>query len=72
MSESDGKLDAGLDPHASFPSGHTATSLVFCVGTLVLTLNVILLGGYTLGCHSFRHLVGGRLDHYGSEEPPDL
>jgi hypothetical protein len=32
------------------------------VGTLVLTLNVILLGGYTLGCHSLRHLIGGRLD----------
>jgi hypothetical protein len=29
------------------------------VGTLVLTLNVILLGGYTFGCHSLRHLVGG-------------
>ena len=29
-------LDAGLDPHASFPSGHTATALIFCVGTLVL------------------------------------
>ena len=32
------------------------------VGSLVLTLNVILLGGYTLGCHSLRHLVGGRCD----------
>jgi hypothetical protein len=32
------------------------------VGTLVLTVNVVLLGGYTLGCHSFRHLVGGVLD----------
>lgn len=32
------------------------------VGTLVLTLNVILLGSYTLGCHSLRHLVGGRLN----------
>jgi hypothetical protein len=32
------------------------------VGTLVLTANVILLGGYTLGCHSFRHLVGGGRD----------
>ena len=29
------------------------------VGTLVLTTNVILLGGYTFGCHSFRHLAGG-------------
>jgi hypothetical protein len=32
------------------------------VGTLVLALNVVLLGGYTLGCHSFRHLVGGGID----------
>jgi hypothetical protein len=29
---------------------------------MVLTLNVILLGGYTFGCHSLRHLVGGFLD----------
>jgi hypothetical protein len=29
------------------------------VGTIVLSLNVIFLGGYTLGCHSFRHLIGG-------------
>jgi hypothetical protein len=32
------------------------------VGTLVLIVNVVLLSGYTLGCHSFRHLVGGVLD----------
>jgi hypothetical protein len=32
------------------------------VGTLVLLANVILLGGYTLGCHSLRHLVGGMFD----------
>ena len=32
------------------------------VGTIVLVVNVILLGGYTLGCHSLRHLVGGYLD----------
>ena len=32
------------------------------VGTLVLGINVVLLGGYTLGCHSLRHLVGGVLD----------
>ena len=33
------------------------------VGTLVLMTNVVLLGGYTLGCHSLRHLVGGGRDH---------
>jgi hypothetical protein len=32
------------------------------VGTLVLAANVVLLGGYTLGCHSMRHVVGGYLD----------
>ena len=32
------------------------------VGSLVLLINVVLIGGYTLGCHSFRHLVGGVLD----------
>lgn len=36
------------------------------VGTLVLLVNVTLLGGYTFGCHSFRHLIGGRLDQLSS------
>jgi hypothetical protein len=39
-----------------------AASLGVGVGSLVLTLNVVFLGGYTLGCHSLRHLVGGRLN----------
>ena len=38
------------------------TSFGVGVGTLVLTVNVVLLGGYTLGCHSLRHLVGGFMD----------
>jgi hypothetical protein len=32
------------------------------VGSLVLTANVVLLAGYTFGCHSLRHLVGGGRD----------
>lgn len=32
------------------------------VGSLVLLLNATLLGGYTFGCHSFRHLLGGHDD----------
>lgn len=32
------------------------------VGTLVLATNVVLLGGYALGCHSLRHVIGGRMD----------
>jgi hypothetical protein len=32
------------------------------VGTIVLAVNVVMLGGYALGCHSMRHLVGGSKD----------
>ena len=31
-------------------------------GTLVLAVNVVLLSGYTLGCHVMRHVVGGSYD----------
>ena len=43
-----------------------ATSFGVGLGTLVLALNVVLLGGYTLGCHSLRHLIGGKLDQLSS------
>ncbi len=36
------------------------------VGTLVLFINATLLAGYTFGCHSFRHLIGGRLNRFAS------
>lgn len=45
-----------------------STRLGLGVGTLVLALNVVFLGGYTLGCHSLRHLIGGRRDRL-SETP---
>jgi hypothetical protein len=32
------------------------------VGTVLMVLNPILLGMYTFGCHSLRHLIGGRKD----------
>ncbi len=32
------------------------------VGSIILTINVVLIAGYTFGCHSFRHLIGGRKD----------
>jgi hypothetical protein len=34
------------------------------IGTLVMTTNCLLLSGYTFGCHSFRHLVGGGVNSY--------
>jgi len=32
------------------------------LGTLIMVIDVVLLSGFTLGCNSLRHLVGGRLD----------
>src|SRR5262249_39112256 len=32
------------------------------LGSLIMTVNVVLLASYTFGCHSLRHLVGGWLD----------
>jgi hypothetical protein len=37
------------------------------IGSLVIAGNVLFLGSYTLGCHSLRHLVGGRKDELGKE-----
>jgi hypothetical protein len=34
------------------------------LGTLVMITNCVLLSGYTFGCHSFRHMVGGGVNSY--------
>lgn len=36
------------------------------VGSLVLTLNALLLGLYTFSCHSWRHILGGMLDSFSA------
>jgi hypothetical protein len=41
------------------------------VGTLVLFVNVILLGSYTFGCHAARHLVGGFKDEVSKSPVAD-
>jgi hypothetical protein len=40
--------------------GHIGIGL----GSVIMLVNVVLLSGYTFGCHSFRHLIGGSLDCY--------
>jgi hypothetical protein len=49
-----------VDMAASFlyPAGYFRIA----VGTILFLVNVVLLTGYSLSCHSLRHLVGGRLD----------
>ena len=49
-----------------FVDSSGATTFGIGVGTLVLATNTVLLSGYTLGCHSLRHLVGGRLDRFSA------
>jgi hypothetical protein len=39
----------------------------FGLGTIILWANVILLSGYTFGCHSLRHLIGGKKDCFSCE-----
>ena len=46
----------------AYEAFHFSDGFGIGVGTVILVMNVILLGSYTLGCHSLRHLVGGRND----------
>ena len=43
---------------------HSPSGLGFGLGNVILVVNVILLWGYTLSCHSCRHVTGGRLKHF--------
>lgn len=38
------------------------------VGSLIMTANVIFLALYTFSCHSWRHLVGGKLDCFSCDK----
>ena len=48
-----------IDAYNSFwYHGH----LGFGLGTALMLVNIVFLTGYTFGCHSLRHLVGGGVD----------
>jgi len=36
------------------------------LGSLIITINVVLLWTYTISCHSCRHVIGGRLKHFSA------
>jgi len=40
------------------------------VGSIVMVINASLLTGYTFGCHSWRHLIGGNMDCYTCDGTP--
>ena len=43
---------------------HSPTGFGFGLGNVLLVVNVLLLWGYTLGCHSCRHITAGRINHF--------
>ena len=45
-----------------FPAAGGGNEFGIGLGTIILAVNVALLSSYTLGCHSLRHLFGGRKD----------
>jgi hypothetical protein len=47
----------------SFPDG-----IGIGLGSLIMTVNVVMLSGYTFGCHSMRHISGGCMDSF-SQSP---
>src|SRR5271154_366086 len=54
--------------HAMWFTDATTGKTTFGIGlgTVVLAVNVCLLGSYALGCHSLRHLIGGGRDTLSS------
>jgi hypothetical protein len=42
------------------------------IGTVIMVINAALLTGYTFGCHSWRHLIGGKLDCMTCDGGPTL
>ncbi|WP_343600308.1 hypothetical protein [Mycobacterium sp.] len=59
-------LLAGLNTYDAILAFHSPSGFGFGVGNLFLVANVILLWAYTGGCHSCRHLTGGRLKHFSN------
>lgn len=45
----------------------TPHGLYFGFGSALMLVNVVLIAFYTFGCHSFRHLVGGKLDCFSCD-----
>jgi hypothetical protein len=47
-------------------SFHWPDGIHMGLGTVIMAANIGFLGGYTFGCHSFRHLIGGSVNSYST------
>ncbi|OBI49491.1 hypothetical protein A5707_16735 [Mycobacterium kyorinense] len=57
-------LLALLNTYDAIVAFHSPSGFGFGLGNIILVVNVILLWAYTGGCHSCRHVTGGRLKHF--------
>ncbi|GAB3649488.1 hypothetical protein [Glycomyces tarimensis] len=57
-------LISAINTYDAILAFHSPEGFGFGMGNLVLLTNVVLLWCYTLGCHSCRHVMGGRLRHF--------
>ena len=64
----EGHLDV-VGETGKFSSKEAVSRFAIGVGSIVLTVNASLLAAYSFGCHSFRHLFGGRLDCFTCDSP---
>jgi hypothetical protein len=55
-----------------FPGGISHGHFGIGVGSIIMTINVVLIASYTFGCHSFRHLIGGKSDCMSSCGKPTV
>jgi hypothetical protein len=46
------------------PADGESSGVHMGLGSVLMVVNVVLIWGYTLGCHSCRHIMGGRLRHF--------
>ncbi|MGV0836159.1 hypothetical protein [Mycolicibacterium thermoresistibile] len=53
-----------LNTYDAIMAFRSPTGFGFGLGNIILLINVTLLWAYTAGCHSCRHIVGGRLKHF--------
>ena len=44
--------------------GQELTLVTVTLGLFILVINAVLIWAYTLGCHSCRNIIGGRLKHF--------
>ncbi len=57
-------LISALNTYDAVKAFQSPSGFGFGLGNVIMVVNVALLWGYTLGCHSCRHITAGRINHF--------